>query len=433
LSDIWTSAFIILAILFLLGMGVWVAVALIACGLISILLFTPAPADLIFASTSWTSTASWALTALPLFIWMGEILFKTRLSQDLFTGLSPWVQKLPGRLVHVNIFGSGIFAAVSGSSAATTATIGRISLPELKRRGYPESLSIGTLAGSGTLGLLIPPSIIMIVYGVAAQVSIARLFLAGILPALLLMALFSTYVVIQGLRYPEKFPEREPRMPLWERIKLLRLMLPIVLLFIAVIGSIYMGVATPTEAAAIGVAGALVIAWVSGSLSPRTLWDSLKSATTTTCMIAFILLGAAYLTSAMSFTGLPRDIAQGVAQLGLNQYQLLAALTVLFVFLGCFLDGISMVVLTSSVILPTVRAAGIDPVWFGIYLVLVVEIAQLTPPVGFNLYVIQGLTGKSILDIARYSIPAFVMMLVAVVIIIIYPEIALILPQIAFE
>lgn len=433
MDDIWTSLIVIVAILVLLGMGVWVAVALIACGLISILFFTPAPADLIFSSTSWTSTASWALTALPLFIWMGEILFKTRLSEDLFSGLSPWVQRLPGRLVHVNILGSGVFAAVSGSSAATTATIGRISLPELERRGYPEALSIGTLAGSGTLGLLIPPSIIMIVYGVAAQVSIARLFLAGILPALLLMALFSAYVAFHALRNPSQYPEQVQRMPIWERIKLLRLMLPVVLLFIAVIGSIYAGIATPTEAAAVGVAGALAIAWTSGSLTMSALWDSLKSATTTTCMIAFILLGAAYLTSAMSFTGLPREIADGVAQLGLNQYQLLVALTVLFILLGCFLDGISMVVLTSSVILPTVLAAGIDPVWFGIYLVLVVEIAQLTPPVGFNLYVIQGLTGKSIVDIARYSVPSFLLMLVAVAIISIYPQIALILPELAFR
>jgi C4-dicarboxylate transporter, DctM subunit len=411
----------------------WVGIALIACGLLSFLLFTSAPADIIFASTAWTSTASWTLTALPLFIWMGEILFRTRLAEDLFTGLSPWVQRLPGRLIHVNILGCGVFAAVSGSSAATAATIGRISLPELKRRGYPDSLSLGTLAGSGTLGLLIPPSIIMIVYGVAAGVSVARLFLAGILPGLLLMALFSSYVAYRALRNPEIIPLDAQRMGIIERIKLLRLMLPVVLLFIAVIGSIYAGVATPTEAAAFGVAGALLVAWASGSLSAATFWATLTSATSTTCMIALILLGAAFLTSSMSFTGLPRDLALWVSHLGLSQIELLVALTVLFVVLGCFLDGISMVVLSAAIILPTVRAAGIDPVWFGIYLILVVEIAQLTPPVGFNLYVIQGLTGDNILRIARYALPSFLMMILAIVLITVFPQIVLLLPKLAFS
>ncbi|MEF7616752.1 TRAP transporter large permease subunit [Aquincola sp. MAHUQ-54] len=428
MSDL-AQAAVLMAVLFLmLGLGVWVALALIACGLVGLLLFTSAPPGVLFATTAWGSTASWALTALPLFIWMGEILYRTRLAEDMFSGLGPWVRGLPGRLVHVNVLGCGIFAAVSGSSAATAATIGRISLPELKSRGYDESISIGSLAGAGTLGLLIPPSIVMIVYGVAAQVSIVKLFTAGILPGLMLMLLFSGYIALWSLRHPSRVPADTNHVPWRERILRLRLLAPVALLIVAVIGSIYTGVATATEAAALGVIGSLAIAAWGGSLNRQSFVASLMGAARTSCMITFILLGAAYLTSAMSFTGLPANVAQWISSLGLGPYGLLAVLTVFFVLLGCFLDGISIVVLTTAVLLPAVQAAGIDPLWFGIYLILVVEMAQITPPVGFNLFVIQGITGLQLFTLARMALPFFLLMVVATVLITVFPQIVMALP-----
>lgn len=413
----------------LLGLGVWVAPALIAVGILGLQVFSDSPAGSILATTSWASSASWTMTALPLFIWMGEILFRTKLSEDMFAGLAPWVDRLPGRLVHVNVLGCGIFAAVSGSSAATAATIGRISLPELKSRGYPESLSIGSLAGSGTLGLLIPPSIVMIVYGVAAQISVARLFIAGVLPGLMLMALFSGYVILWSLLNKQSIPAAGVRMRLVEKIYVTRRLIPVVLLIIGVIGSIYAGIATATEAAAIGVVGALMIAGCSGMLNRSTLVDSLLGAVRTSTMIFFILLGAAYLTSAMSFTGLPAEIANWIAAKQLPAWALLSALTVFFIVLGCFLDGISIVLLTTSVIMPAVQAAGIDVLWFGIFIVLVVEMAQVTPPVGFNLFVVQNLTGKDIFTVAKASLPFFLLMVLATILITVFPQIVLGLPQ----
>jgi tripartite ATP-independent transporter DctM subunit len=424
----WVAAILIVTLLVLLALGVWVAPALIAVGLVG-MLFADAPGGAILATTSWAASASWTMTALPLFIWMGEILFRTRLSDDMFAGLAPWVERLPGRLLHVNVFGCGIFAAVSGSSAATAATIGRISLPELKSRGYPESLSLGSLAGSGTLGLLIPPSIIMIVYGVAAQVSVARMFIAGVLPGLMLVTLFSGYIVVWSLLNKDRIPAAGATTAFGAKLWGTRRLLPVVLLIGAVIGSIYAGFATATEAAAVGVLGALIIAATSGMLSRRTLVDSLLGAVRTSTMIFFILLGAAFLTSAMSFTGLPAALAAWIADANLPAWALIGALTVLFIVLGCFLDGISIVLLTTSVILPAVQAAGIDLIWFGIFIVLVVEMAQITPPVGFNLFVVQNLTGKDIFTVAKAALPFFLLMVIAVVMVTVFPQIALALPQ----
>ncbi|WP_404822419.1 TRAP transporter large permease [Noviherbaspirillum aerium] len=417
------------SLVLLLGMGLWVAPALIAVGIIGMEFFAGAPGGSILATNSWASSASWTMTALPLFIWMGEILFRTKLSEDMFAGLAPWVDKLPGRLLHVNVLGCGIFAAVSGSSAATAATIGRISLPELKSRGYPESISIGSLAGSGTLGLLIPPSIIMIVYGVAAQISVARLFIAGVLPGLMLMALFSGYIVVWAAINKQRIPVAGLTMGFMQKLHVSRSLIPVVLLIIGVIGSIYAGYATATEAAAVGVVGALLIAALSGMLTRATFVDSLLGAVRTSTMIFFILLGAAYLTSAMSFTGLPAAIANWITGVGLPAWALLASLTVLFIVLGCFLDGISIVLLTTSVILPAVQAAGIDLLWFGIFIVIVVEMAQVTPPVGFNLFVVQSMTGKDIFTVAKAAFPFFFLMVIAVVLIVLFPQIVLSLPS----
>ncbi|WP_439858937.1 TRAP transporter large permease [Pseudomonas sp. MBLB4136] len=420
---------LLVALFALLGGGVWVALSLIGVGIIGMELFGGAPAGSILASTSWAASASWTLTALPLFIWMGEILYRTRLSEDMFNGLSPWMRGLPGRLLHVNVFGCGIFAAVSGSSAATAATIGRISLPELKSRGYPDSIAMGSLAGAGTLGLLIPPSIMMIVYGVAAQVSISRLFIAGILPGLLLLAIFSGFLMLWALFNRDKLPAKAEALPFMEKLRGSKLLIPVVLLIGAVIGSIYAGFATATEAAAVGVVGALLIALCSGSLNRDTFMASLMGAVCTSCMIFFILLGAAYLTSAMSFTGLPSALADWIIAKQLSPYLLLLALTVLFIVLGCFLDGISIILLTTAVVLPAVQAAGIDLLWFGIFLILVVEMAQITPPVGFNLFVIQNLTGHDMWKVAKASFPFFLLLVLAAVLITAYPQIVLLLPQ----
>ncbi|MCG6929058.1 MAG: TRAP transporter large permease subunit [Desulfofustis sp.] len=425
-----TMIFLLLVfLLVLLAGGLWVAFALLGVGMAGIFFFSGAPLGNVMATTIWGSSNSWALAALPLFIWMGEILFRSRLAEDMFTGLSPWLTRLPGKLLHVNIFGCAIFAAVSGSSAATAATIGKMSIPELSKRHYPEKISIGTLAGSATLGLLIPPSIILIVYGVATEQSIARLFIAGILPGLVLVALFVGYVAVWSLFHKETIPAEHETLSLGEKLKRSRRLIPIVLLIIGVIGSIYAGIASPTDAAAVGVVLSLLLSKMSGTLNRQTFLDGLMGATKTSCMIAFILAGAAFLTVAMGFTGIPRLLAVWIGTLGLSPYALLGALTIFFVVLGCFLDGISVVVLTTSVIMPMVEQAGIDPLWFGIFIVLVVEMAQITPPVGFNLFVIQGQTGMNILRVAAAAVPFFLLLMAALIIITLFPQIVTVLPD----
>ncbi|MCC6247236.1 MAG: TRAP transporter large permease subunit [Rubrivivax sp.] len=429
MSDLGVTFLLIAALFVILGSGVWIGLTLSGVAWIGMQLFSSRPAGDAMAVTIWGSASSWTLTALPLFVWMGEILFRTRLSQDMFRGLAPWMQALPGRLLHVNVAGCAIFAAVSGSSAATCATIGKMSLPELRSRGYPEGISIGSLAGAGTLGLLIPPSIIMIVYGVAAEVSIAQLFIAGVLPGILLAALFSGYLMVWAWRNPALVPPSGDTPSLADKLRASRHLLPVIGLITAVLGSIYTGIATATEAAAVGVLGALVISAAQGSLNWATFKASLFGGTRLYCMIALILAGAAFLTLSMGYIGLPRHLAEWIATLGLTQWQLLLALAVFYILLGCFLDGISMVVLTMGVVLPTVQKAGIDPLWFGIFVVLVVEMAQITPPVGFNLFVLQGMTGKEIGWIARVTLPFFLLMIAAVVIIWLVPDLVTALPE----
>jgi tripartite ATP-independent transporter DctM subunit len=429
LGDLGITLLLVAALFVILGSGVWIGLTLAGVAWIGMQLFSARPAGDAMAVTIWGSASSWTLTALPLFVWMGEILFRTRLSQDMFRGLAPWMQALPGRLLHVNVAGCAIFAAVSGSSAATCATIGKMSLPELKRRGYPDGISIGSLAGAGTLGLLIPPSIIMIVYGVSAEVSIAQLFIAGVLPGIMLAALFSGWLMIWAWRNPALVPPADLRLTLGQKLHESRHLIPVVLLIAAVLGSIYSGIATATEAAAIGVLGALIVSAAQGSLSWSTFKASLLGGTRLYCMIALILAGAAFLTLSMGYIGLPRHLAEWIATLGLSQFELLVVLMVFYVLLGCFLDGISMVVLTMGVILPTIQKAGIDPLWFGIYVVLIVEMAQITPPVGFNLFVLQGMTKKEIGWIARVTLPFFLLMIAAVALIWFFPQIVTFLPQ----
>lgn len=429
MSDLTITGLLILSLFLILGSGVWIGLTLSGVAWIGMQLFIARPAGDAMAVTIWGSASSWTLTALPLFIWMGEILFRTRLSQDMFKGLSPWVQALPGRLLHTNVVGCTIFAAVSGSSAATCATIGKMTLPELRRRGYPDHMIVGTLAGASTLGLLIPPSIIMIVYGAMADVSISKLFIAGVLPGIMLALLFSGYIILWALRNPEQVPKADARMSLKEKLSASRSLIPVIALIAAVLGSIYSGLATATEAAAVGVLGSLVLSAVQGSLNWHSFKEALMGATRLYCMIALILAGAAFLTLSMGYIGLPRHLAEWIGSLDLSQGQLIIAMAVFFVILGCFLDGISMVVLTMGVIMPTIQAAGIDPLWFGVFIVVVVEMAQITPPVGFNLFVLQGMTRKELPWIAKVAAPMFFLMCFAVVLLYIFPAIVTWLPQ----
>jgi len=420
------------AIFILLGGGLWIALSLIIVGVIGIAFFSGAPVGKLLATTIWGQSSEWAMTALPLFIWMGEILFRTRLSEDMFTGLAPWVRRLPGRLLHVNVIGSGIFAAVSGSSTATVVTIGRMTVPELLKRGYDEKVILGSLAGAGTLGIMIPPSIIIIVYGVAANVSIARLFIAGILPGLMLVALFMGCIMLHAWLNPKAIPPADAPMSLLEKLHASRRLMPIVGLVVVVIGSIYAGFATATEAAGVGVLGALILAALTGTLSRQSFQDSLMQATKTSCMLAFIIAGAAFTTVAMGFTGIPKALAALIIEWQLTPGMLIATLTVLYIILGCFLDGVSMIVLTLSVVMPMINAAGIDPIWFGIYIVVVVEIATITPPVGFNLFVLQGLSKRDILFISKGAMPSFLALVLACWLLWAFPGIATYLPSVMY-
>ncbi|WP_440929038.1 TRAP transporter large permease [Candidatus Pelagibacter sp.] len=429
MTEILLTIFFISVLLFFLGSGIWVALSMIGVSAIGMMLFTSRPVGDAMATTIWGTSSSWTLTALPLFVWMGEILFRTRLSENLFKGLSPWMQKLPGGLIHVNVVGCALFAAISGSSAATVATVGKMSIPELRKRNYPEKILLGSLAGSGTLGLLIPPSIILIIYGVAVQESIAKLFIAGIIPGIMIALIFMSYVIIWSLINKKSMPKIIEEYSFFEKIKRSKQLLPVIILILAVIGSIYSGIATATEAASLGVVGALILSYFQKSLTLKTFKSSLLGATKTSCMIAFILAGSTFLSLAMGFTGLPRNLALWIQNMELSPYVLIFVLMIFYIILGMFLDGISAVVLTMAIIEPMIRQAGFDMIWFGIFLVIVVEMAQITPPVGFNLFVLQGMAKKDMGYIARSAFPLFLLMVLAVILVVIFPEIALWMPE----
>ncbi len=429
MAEIFLTIFFISVLLFFLGTGVWVALSMVGVSAIGMILFTSRPVGDAMATTIWGTSSSWTLTALPLFVWMGEILFRTKLSENLFKGLSPWMQKLPGGLIHVNVVGCALFAAISGSSAATVATVGKMSIPELRKRNYPEKILLGSLAGSGTLGLLIPPSIILIIYGVAVQESIAKLFIAGIIPGIMIALIFMSYVIIWSLINKKEMPKILDEYSFFEKIKRSKQLLPVILLISGVIGSIYTGIATATEAASLGVVGALILSYLQKSLTLNTFRSSLLGATKTSCMIAFILAGSTFLSLAMGFTGLPRNLAIWIQNMDLSPYVLILVLTIFYIILGMFLDGISAVVLTMAIIEPMIRQAGFDMIWFGIFLVIVVEMAQITPPVGFNLFVLQGMANKDMGYIAKSAFPLFLLMVLAVILVVIFPEIALWMPE----
>ncbi len=429
MTEIFLTIFFISVLLFFLGTGIWVAISMIGVSAFGMMLFTTRPVGDAMATTIWGTSSSWTLTALPLFVWMGEILFRTKLSENLFKGLSPWMQKLPGGLIHVNVVGCALFAAISGSYAATVATVGKMSIPELRKRNYPEKILLGSLAGSGTLGLLIPPSIILIIYGVTVQESIAKLFIAGIIPGIMIALIFMSYVVIWSIINKKNMPISEETYSFIEKIKRSKQLLPVIILILSVIGSIYTGIATATEAASLGVVGALVLSYFQRSLNLNTFKDSLLGATKTSCMIAFILAGSTFLSLAMGFTGLPRNLAIWIESMELSPYVLIFVLMIFYIILGMFLDGISAVVLTMAIIEPMIRQAGFDMIWFGIFLVIVVEMAQITPPVGFNLFVLQGMANKDMGFIAKSAFPLFLLMILAVILVVVFPEIALWMPE----
>jgi len=429
MTEIFLTIFFISVLLFFLGSGIWVALSMIGVSAIGMMLFTSRPVGDAMATTIWGTSSSWTLTALPLFVWMGEILFRTKLSENLFKGLSPWMQKLPGGLIHVNVVGCALFAAISGSSAATVATVGKMSIPELRKRNYPEKILLGSLAGSGTLGLLIPPSIILIIYGVAVQESIAKLFIAGIIPGIMIALIFMSYVIIWSLINKKDMPKIIEDYSFLEKLKRSKQLLPVIILILSVIGSIYTGIATATEAASLGVVGALILSYFQKSLNLETFKSSLLGATKTSCMIAFILAGSTFLSLAMGFTGLPRNLAIWIQGMDLSPYVLIFVLMIFYIILGMFLDGISAVVLTMAIIEPMIRQAGFDMIWFGIFLVIVVEMAQITPPVGFNLFVLQGMANKDMGYIARSAFPLFLLMVLAVILVVVFPEIALWMPE----
>ena len=429
MPELFLTIFFISILLLFLGSGVWVAISMIGVSSIGMLIFTTRPVGDAMATTIWGTSSSWTLTALPLFVWMGEILFRTKLSENLFKGLAPWMSRLPGGLIHVNIVGCALFAAISGSSAATVATVGKMSIPELRKRNYPEKLLLGSLAGSGTLGLLIPPSIILIIYGVTVQESIAKLFIAGIIPGIMIAIIFMLYVIIWSIINKKEMPTFNESFSFMEKIKGSSQLFPVIILITSVIGSIYAGIATATEAASLGVVGALILSFFQKTLTKETFKLSLLGATKTSCMIAFILAGSAFLSLAMGFTGLPRNLAIWIQEMNLSPYVLIFVLTIFYIILGMFLDGISAVVLTMAIIEPMIRQAGFDMIWFGIFLVVVVEMAQITPPVGFNLFVLQGMAGKDMGFIAKSAFPLFLLLILAVIFIVVFPEIALWLPQ----
>ncbi|MGD1985564.1 MAG: TRAP transporter large permease subunit [Desulfobacterales bacterium] len=423
-------ALVVFGILFLtLASGIWVGFSLFIVGFMGMVIYSPLPAGNNMASSVWATIEKWEYVALPLFILMGEILYRSGISEKLFKSLVPWLYRLPGGLLLMNIVSCTLFAAVSGSSAATTATVGRITLAEFDKLGYDRRLAMGSLAGAGTLGFLIPPSLIMIVYAILAEVSIGKMFMAGILPGLLLSGIYSCYIIYRGIRNPAIAPRTQESYSWKERLVGLKDLAPTLILILMVLGSIYGGVATPTEAAALGVLGATVFAFLNRQMNFKILFQCLVGAVKTNAMIMMIVVGAGFLSRVMGFLGIPAAITRTITELGLSPYMLMILLGVFYVILGCLLDGFSIVVMTLPIALPMVTAAGFDPIWFGIYLILMVEVSQITPPVGFNLFVIQGLTDEPIIQVAKYALPFFFLMLLTTAILTIFPKIALFLPN----
>ena len=411
-----TVATVLFMLVALLGAGVWIGVSLYAVGIVGLGMFHSIPVDKLLSQNLWTSLTSPELIALPLFIFMGELLYRTRLSSDLFKGLSLWTDRLPGRLLHVNVLGCTMFAAISGSSAATTVTVGRITLQELLSRGYDRRLVIGSLAGAGTFGFLIPPSIFLIVYGVLAETSMLALA-------------YMIYIAVRTSLDPSLVPADSAPIGWRNRLTGLVYLGPTLCLIVTVLGSMYAGIASPTEAAAVGVFGALAVGLAQRSLTFAGFYQACLGTVRTTSMIGLIVAGAFFLSVAMAFLGVPRMIALEIAGLQLGPFGLILVLLVFYAALGCIMEGLSMIVMTLPITLPLVQLAGFDKIWFGIFLVVVVEMAQITPPIGFNLFVLQTLTKVPVHRIALYALPFFLILLCFAVLIAVVPEIVTFLPD----
>ena len=418
-----------------LVLGVWVFVAILMVGISSLtflLDFPLARLGSIMRSTMWKTASSYELASVPMFILMGEIIFRTNISDKLFRGLSPWANFVPGRLLHTNIGGCTLFAAISGSSTATTATVGKITLAELESRGYDRNLSMGSLAGAGSLGLLIPPSIAMIIYGILSETSIAHLFAAGLLPGLMVAALFSGYIGLRAVTSDTVVTEERERYAPRAYLASLLDLLPIAILMVIVLGGIYSGIVTPSEAAALGIAAALALTAAMGQLNLSMLKEALFAASRTSCMVLSILIAAAFMSSAIAFAHVPQETARLIASMELGPVGLILLIGAFYIVVGMFLDGLSIMVMTLPITLPLILAAGWDPVWFGVFLVIAIELGLITPPVGFNLFVIQGMTGRPIGQIARAAFPFFLLMVLAALLLIAFPQIALVVPQALF-
>jgi len=418
--------------------GLWIGFSLFTVGVAGMLLYDANLPPVIsiwdkigglVANSAWNSLNSWSLTALPLFILMGEILFRTAISTRLLNGLVPWLSNIPGRLLHINVVACSLFAAVSGSSAATTATVGKITLDELSRRGYDRSLAIGSLAGAGTLGFLIPPSLIMIIYGVLSDTSIGKLFIGGVIPGLLLASFYSLYIMLRAKMKPSIVPAAKETYSTSDKLASLKELVPVLLLVFVVLGGIYLGFTTPTEAAAIGVLGALILALAYRNLTLQNFREALLQAVQTTAMICLIIAGAAFLAQVVGFVGIARGISEYIVSLNMSPYMLLVVLGIMYLILGMILDGISIVVMTLPIVLPIVTSAGFDALWFGIFLVIMVELSQITPPVGFSLFVIQGIAYEPVVNIIKATLPFLIIMILMVVMLTFFPELVLYLPN----
>lgn len=427
-----TVLIIVFALLALLASGVWIFSAMLAVSIVGLHLlfgYSFARIGTMLQSVLWRTSTSFELAALPLFVWMAEILFRTNLSDQLFRGMAPWFNRVPGKLLHVVVIACGIFGSVAGSSAATCATISKIAIPELKKRGYAEGITIGALCAGGTLGILIPPSIIMVIYAVAAEVSLVKVMLAGFLPAVVLMALFSAYIIGWSLIWPGGTPVSGTPMPIRERFTYLTELGPMAALLVFIFGALALGWITATECAAWSVLGALIVAWHSKSLTWSVFWESLRATVRTSCMIIVLVAAAGFTATFMALAGIPKAVASVVAAMNLGPYELIGVLTLIYMLLGIFLDGVSMILLTIPVVMPLVITAGFDPIWLGIFLIIVIEMAELSPPVGFNLFVLQSITGRDVFTIGWQSLPFFVLMMVVVAIITVFPQIVMIAPN----
>ena len=418
---------ILLILAVLLCSGLWIGPTLFITGWIALAMFTDRPVLSIMGSVVWNNVNSSSLMALPLFIMMGEFLARSRISDDLFEGLAPWVAKLPGGLLHVNVIACALFAAITGSVNATTATVGKITIPEFRKRGYSETLSIGSLTSSGTLGILIPPSVPMLIYGVAANVSIGKLFIAGIVPGIILMMCFCVYIGAMSLiQHEKKIAETFTWM---DRLRNSPKILPVIILIAFVLGSIYAGWATPTEAAAIGVLGSAVLGIVTGGITFKVFTQCLVGTVKTNCMVMLILIGASFFSVALGFLGLPKWLSATLVAHGATKFEVILLITCVYLFLGCLIDGYSMIVMTVPMFLPLMQEYGMDPLWYGIFVILLVQVANITPPVGFNLFLVTGLANRSIGFISRAVLPFIAVIIGFIGLITLFPEIVLFLPR----